>query len=603
MTTTFVMKKKPSLFLLALVFCVFSVTPMFANAQCGGTGGWGGWGVDEPDGVEWGGGSTGWESGGETWHPDTAAAEAFARSQVDFEQPQSPFQLISSLFAPLFAHAQCGGGSQTPTASLTATPNAIGAGESSTLTWGSENVGRCTGDFFDTGGDTSGSVLVTPEEDTTYTLTCTTGTGNLTWQYQETDMTDLSCPWTDHSRPYRGIPDCDFATPGDACSASDNRCKINSGGGGLYSCVVTTEIYACQVDGDEVTSEDTVTVGACTSTYNSEEWYTSATVVYSTGIERSNQPLDCMTTPMYDGGLEDDNIQYWNREITDYESSNGSEQYDPIGTQCWYYTTVTGTESKPPYYNEQGWDTDHFYDSGSVCTTPPVTQCSDGIDNEPDGDTDMDDNGCDGPLDDDESDELPACIDGEDNDGDELVDDADGGCDGSDTDDSELGGITATLTADDTTILIGTPATLNWECTDSTTASISTIGAVAPVAGGSVVTASISAAQASYELTCSDGTISDTDIVTISTSNPTVELTAASTRVADGGSTTLSWDGDQVSACTLTGTNGLTYSGGVDAVGVPSQKILTQTTFTVSCDGGVATDTVIVNTAVYIDEF
>lgn len=590
-----------ALFFLAF-FSMTALLPLSAQAQCGG--GFSGWnspnivitgtftntgGVLEGDFTD-----IGYEG---DWDPLTSDMRY---NTVDFLDSNNVFALFLNLFSQPVAFAQCGGGPglNTPEASLTATPGNIALGESSTLEWGSSNVGRCTGDFFDTGGDTSGTVLVTPEEDTTYTLTCTTGTGNLTWQYQETDLTDLACPWTDPSRPYGGIPDCPTNPEGVSCSDSDDRCKINSGGQGLYQCVVETEIYACQSNGQEVTAEDTVTVGACSPAYNQSQWYAGGTQV-DVVTERANNPISCDTL----SGLGSSSYSHWNRQVTNYNGGSGSgpDVYDPVETSCYYYTGVTGTEAKP---TTQDASAEYYFDSGSSCVSAPVTQCSDGVDNEPDGDTDhLEDAGCSGPMDDDESDEAPECSDLRDNDNDGLVDDADGGCDGSDTDDSELGGISATLTADDTTILIDTPATLNWECTDSTTASISTIGAVAPVAGGSVVTASISAAQASYELTCSDGTISDTDIVTISTSNPTVELTAASTRVTDGGSTTLSWDGDQVTSCTLTGTNALNYTGGTDAADVPSGKILTQTTFTVSCDGGVATDTVIVNTAVYIDEF
>ncbi len=59
-----------------------------------------------------------------------------------------------------------------PTVLLTATPDSIGSGESSTLEWSSENATSCTGTNFATGNATSGIVIVSPTQTTTYTVTC-----------------------------------------------------------------------------------------------------------------------------------------------------------------------------------------------------------------------------------------------------------------------------------------------------------------------------------------------------------------------------------------------------------------------------------------------
>ena len=69
-----------------------------------------------------------------------------------------------------------------------------------------------------------------------------------------------------------------------------------------------------------------------------------------------------------------------------------------------------------------------------------LPQCSDGIDNDGDGDIDAADDGCSGPEDNDESDDpqLPQCSDGIDNDGDGDIDAADDGCSGpEDNDESD----------------------------------------------------------------------------------------------------------------------------------------------------------------------
>lgn len=60
-------------------------------------------------------------------------------------------------------------------AELTATPDRIVSGGSSTLSWTSTNATSCSGIGFATGGLTSGSIPVSPTVNTTYTLTCTNG--------------------------------------------------------------------------------------------------------------------------------------------------------------------------------------------------------------------------------------------------------------------------------------------------------------------------------------------------------------------------------------------------------------------------------------------
>lgn len=62
--------------------------------------------------------------------------------------------------------------SPPPIATLSAFPDSIVVGESSTLTWHSENANTCVGAGFSTGGLTFGSAVVTPTVSTTYTLTC-----------------------------------------------------------------------------------------------------------------------------------------------------------------------------------------------------------------------------------------------------------------------------------------------------------------------------------------------------------------------------------------------------------------------------------------------
>ena len=85
--------------------------------------------------------------------------------------------------------AQSGSASATtlpppPTVVLSASPQSIGTGDSSTLSWTSINASSCTGTGFSTGGAVSGSAVVTPSATTVYSISCTgaggTGTNTVT---------------------------------------------------------------------------------------------------------------------------------------------------------------------------------------------------------------------------------------------------------------------------------------------------------------------------------------------------------------------------------------------------------------------------------------
>lgn len=67
-----------------------------------------------------------------------------------------------------------------PTATVVPLPAYILSGGSSVLTWGSTNATSCTGTNFSTGGATSGNVVVSATQNTTYTVTCTGDGGSAT---------------------------------------------------------------------------------------------------------------------------------------------------------------------------------------------------------------------------------------------------------------------------------------------------------------------------------------------------------------------------------------------------------------------------------------
>ena len=80
------------------------------------------------------------------------------------------------------------------TASLSASRRTIERGEATVLTWGSEHAVSCEGSGFDTDDDTAGEVEVSPEENTTYTVTCVDRDG-------KTAKTSVSITVTEPAEP------------------------------------------------------------------------------------------------------------------------------------------------------------------------------------------------------------------------------------------------------------------------------------------------------------------------------------------------------------------------------------------------------------------
>jgi uncharacterized repeat protein (TIGR02543 family) len=120
---------------------------------------------------------------------------------------------------PSTVYPNFGSSPVTPTATLSASPTSISAGQSSTLSWSSINATSCTGSGFTASG-TSGSVSVTPSVTATYSLTCT-GTGGTsapasatvtvgtvvsTGNYYVTPSGSGSMSGSDWNNAYAGLP-------------------------------------------------------------------------------------------------------------------------------------------------------------------------------------------------------------------------------------------------------------------------------------------------------------------------------------------------------------------------------------------------------------
>ena len=88
-------------------------------------------------------------------------------------------------------------------------------------------------------------------------------------------------------------------------------------------------------------------------------------------------------------------------------------------------------------------------------------------------------------------------------------------------------------------------------------------------------------------------------------SNPTAYITASPTRVQNGNSTTLSWSASGVTSCSVTGPGGTTISNTFSNTATTTQSVTVtgQSKYTLSCDGGAASSSVIVNVVPKYNEF
>lgn len=144
-------------------------------------------------------------------------------------------------------------GAGLATASLSATPASVTSGSASSLSWSSTNATKCVGTGFDTLGAISGSVSTGALSATTnYSVTCTgpsTGSTLGTWQFVESDVSDLSCPITGGTNVYSAVPNCPSNPNGKTCNTNaSNDCKVNVVSNGA-NCVVTTSLYQCRGPG------------------------------------------------------------------------------------------------------------------------------------------------------------------------------------------------------------------------------------------------------------------------------------------------------------------------------------------------------------------
>ena len=322
-----------------------------------------------------------------------------------------------------------------PNVVLTASPSPVIAGNSVLLSWTSDRATSCTGVGFSTGGETDGSVSVTPTEDTTYSITCNSEVYSSTpgtYEYAYRDVTDLWCtegpPQPNYSNYYTENQCPGNSDPtGDACVGSET-CAVNSWSGGrdtvggnTYYCNLISDVYRC--NGGSAPNQIT----------------DSVSVIYN---QRPNRPTINGPTTGVAGvanaftfqAVDPDSDQV--RYRIDWNDDGTYDQSSSYGASNWLFST-NYTWSSPGTYTFKARTNDILgayslsptWQYHTITIGSAAGQCEDGIDNDGDGLIDLADFGCPNSSDPDESDN-PQCSDGIDNDGDGLVDLDDFGCSG-----------------------------------------------------------------------------------------------------------------------------------------------------------------------------
>lgn len=220
--------------LLVLLLGVIMV-PLATLAQCGGPGG-GFTGFGGPDIVITGtftntGGVLEGEFTDIGYEGDWEPFMEQIRQTVNYDYHGSTFSFLNFFSLPA-ALAQCGGHQPPSTqveASLTATPGSINTGQSSVLSWGSENANYCVGDGFSTGGEAQGDVTVSPSETTNYGIMCYAGSSDGIWRPGTIYTVNYQCGAINPNEAMATDFCSNNRSPSGSCSAGDT-CKTSTNG-------------------------------------------------------------------------------------------------------------------------------------------------------------------------------------------------------------------------------------------------------------------------------------------------------------------------------------------------------------------------------------
>lgn len=321
----------------------------------------------------------------------------------------------------------------TPSVDLSASPAVVTAGNSVLISWSATQSTRCDGANFSTGGNTSGSVTITPTTTKTYSIICDSEVYSATpgvWvDTGLTDVTDLWCtagpPAPNYNNYYTDNP-CPSSNPeGTACVGSET-CVVNSWStqatepGQAAYCNLFSDIYRC--NGGPAPNQ---VIDSAIVVYNQVPNNPIITAPTS-GVLSTNYTFEFRASDP-----DNNSVRYridWNNDgVADLTlPSSGYTTSNTLLNTLYQWATqgsyTIQARTQDIYGAQSGWT------SHAIAIANPAPQCSDGIDNDGDGYTDYsNDPGCTSAADTTES-PNPQCSDGLDNDSDGLIDLADYGC-------------------------------------------------------------------------------------------------------------------------------------------------------------------------------
>lgn len=329
-----------------------------------------------------------------------------------------------------------------PTVSLSASPTAIALGASSRLSWSSSYALSCIGTNFSTGGNVSGSVVVSPGTTTTYSVTCY-GIASLRSASQQVSVTAQRPSVTLQIGSYRstGTPISWSSSYATSCTGTNFSTGGRTSGSTTVSPTVTTTYrVTCTGPGGSRTESDELSVP-------SQPISGSCRVLPAAATTGTTVTWEAFPS----GGTGSYTYAWSGTDGLSGSSKVVRKSYGTAGTKTGSVRVTSGSQSHTiACYNAASitpsCTPQHICSGGHVvnsCTSArvdtcshgcssgqcnPVPQCSDGIDNDGDGRIDLADYGCTGGAGDTSESPNPQCSDGIDNDGDGRVDLADSGC-------------------------------------------------------------------------------------------------------------------------------------------------------------------------------
>ncbi|XKT74229.1 MAG: hypothetical protein ACJKTH_02655 [Patescibacteria group bacterium UBA2163] len=423
-----------------------------------------------------------------------------------------------------------------PTASLSASPSSLTQGQYTTLSWSSSNASSCAGSGFSTSNRTSGSVTISPNSTTNYSVTCygTGGTASDSSRVTVTTPLPSSCSSGSRQTVSMALYNTNNEASGIWGSASINSSyapgETIRATGSLWSDDYPRACPSLSINGTsfnlgcqlQLAPSKVLTVGTAPSTPGTYQmWW----AVGSTGSYRLDRICPMTYTVVAPA------------PTTSLSASPSSITRGDNSTLSWSSTNATSCSGN-------GFNTSNRT-SGSVSVSPNST-----------------------------TNYSVTCTGGG----------------GSDSDTARVTvndpppEPTANISVNPSTIIRGNSSTLSWSSTAASFCTGSGFSTSNRTSGSVSVSPN---STTNYSVTCSGtgGSDSDTARVTVNDPAPTTSLSASPSSITRGDNSTLSWSSTNATSCSGNGFNTSNRTSGSVSVSPNST-----TNYSVTCTGGGGSD-------------